>query len=528
MTKNKKPSQNEMNEVEKLFKLNDFDSLKIKVKNLIKIYPNYYNLYNILGIVFQKKSDLNQAILNFKKAINIHPNFDQAYNNLGNVLHKINKSNEAIQNYKKAIKINPSYAIAYTNLGNTYADLEKFDEALLNQKESVKLEPNNPEFRINLGTSLKNLGEFEQSMESYKKAVDLNPNYAEGYNNLGNALTELGKFEEALVKYRKAIEINPNYKKAHLNEGLVRLNLKEFKNGWDKYESRLGKGGDTPIRYEINKIWDGNYLNGTLLVWGEQGLGDHIMFSSMLKDLTKYSKKVILEIDNRLENLYSRYFKKEKLINIKVIKEGEEKKFDKHIAIASLGQYLRKSEKSFSSSPRKYLQTSTSKEKELNNKFFNNKKFKVGLAWKTLNKTQKFRNIELKKMLPIFSNPNCDFINLQFGKFDEDSKELKSKYSININSISEVDNYNDIDGLAALINCLDLIITIENTTMHVAAALGKNTWVMLSKNSRWHWFGGEEKSLWYPSVKIFKQKKIGSWDDVINNISKQLKSLTKI
>jgi Flp pilus assembly protein TadD len=518
-----KPNQNEMKEVEKLFNLNDFDSLKIKVKNLIAIYPNYYNLYNILGVVYQKKGNFDEAILNFKKSININPNFDQAYNNLGNVLHKVHKSNEAIKNYHKAIEINPNYAIAYTNLGNTLADLEKFDEALINQKKAVKLEPNNPDFRINLGTSLKNLGEFEQSMYSYEKAVNLNPNYAEGYSNLGAALTELGRFKEALAKYKKALELNPNYKKAHLNEAFVRLNLKEFKIGWNKYEFRLGEGGDTPMRYEISKIWDGNYLNGTLLVWGEQGLGDHIMFSSMLKDLTKYSKKVILEIDNRLENLFSRYFEKEKLINIKVIKQGEERKFDKHIPIGSLGQYLRKSEKSFKTSPKKYLQPSPSREGELKDKFFNNKKFKVGVAWKTLNKTQKFRNIDLKKMLPIFSNPNCDFINLQFGKFDQESEDLKLKYSTNIKSINEVDNYSDIDGLAALINCLDLVITIENTTMHLSAALGKNTWVMLSKNSRWHWFGDKEKSLWYPSMKIFKQEKIGNWDSVINNISEQLK-----
>ena len=128
-------------------------------------------------------------------------------------------------------------------------------------------------------------------------------------------------------------------------------------------------------------------------------------------------------------------------------------------------------------------------------------------------------------MLPILSNANCDFINLQFGKFDEDLEKFKLKYNLNIRSINEIDNYNDIDDLAALINCLDLVITIQNTTAHLSAALGKKTWVMLAYNARWHWLINEKKSLWYPTAALFRQEKIGDWDSVINSISRDLKKI---
>ena len=456
---NNQPNQNELREIENLFNSNELDILEKKTRKLIDKYPKTSVLYNILGVVLQKKNNFDKAILNLKKAINLQPNFDQAHNNLGNIL--------------------------------------------------------------------KNTGKFEEAVNCYREALKINPNYAEAYSNLGNALTEIGKIEEAIVNHQKALKLNPKYKMANLNESIARLTLGEFEIGWKKYEARIGENNITPMRHPIEKIWDGNYLNGILLVCAEQGLGDHIIFASMLADLKKYAKKIILQIDKRLENLLIRYFTKINFSNIKIVKSEKELIFDKHIAIGSLGQYLRKSKKSFETTPKKFLISSSSKENELKKKNFRDGKFNVGISWKTLNKKQKFRNIDLEQMLPVLSNANCDFINLQFGKFDEDLEKFKAKYGLNIRSINEIDNYNNIDDLAALINCLDLVITIQNTTAHLSGALGKNTWIMLTFNARWHWLKNENKSLWYPATKLFRQKEIGNWNDVINNISIDLKSLSR-
>ncbi len=274
---NNQPNQNELNEIENLFNSNELDILEKKTRKLIDKYPKTSVLYNILGVVFQKKNNFDEAILNLKKAINLQPNFDQAHNNLGNIL--------------------------------------------------------------------KNTGKFEEAVNSYREALKINPNYAEAYSNLGNALTEVGKIEEAIANHQKALKLNPKYKIANVNESIARLTLGEFEIGWKKYEARIGKNNITPMRHPIEKIWDGNYLNGILLVWAEQGLGDHIIFASMLIDLKKYAKKIILQIDKRLENLLIRYFTKINFSNIKIVKSEKELIFDKHIAMGSLGQYLRKSKK---------------------------------------------------------------------------------------------------------------------------------------------------------------------------------------
>ena len=490
-----RPSPQEMNDLESLYKSDQIDSLEAKVRKLVENYPRASGLYNILGIALQKKGKLNESISNFNQAINIQPNFDQAHNNLGNVLKDAGRVKEAIDSYEQALKLNPQYVETYSNLG------------------------------IALGE----LGKFEEAIASHKKALKLNPNYMEAYSNLGNMLREIGKFKEAIVSYKQALTINPKYTLSNYNEALIRLTLEEFDIGWKKYEHRFGRGRASLMRYTNDKLWDGDYLDGNLLVWSEQGIGDHIIFASMLSDLRKFAKSITFEIDKRLINLFKRYCEKRNFSNIKII--SLEKKvvnnFDKHIAIGSLGQYLRKSRKSFESTPNQYLVPSTLKEKQIRNKFFQNNKLKIGISWKTLNKKQPYRNIDLQQMLPVLSNSNCDFINLQFGKFDEEIKYFKLKHGINIRSINDIDNYNDIDGLAALINCLDLVITIQNTTAHLSGALGKKTWLMLAKNARWHWFLDKKKSLWYPSVKIFRQEKIGDWNKVINNISIELKSLNK-
>ena len=113
------------------------------------------------------------------------------------------------------------------------------------------------------------------------------------------------------------------------------------------------------------------------------------------------------------------------------------------------------------------------------------------------------------------------------GKFEEDLHQLQLKHGMKIRTIKEIDNYNNIDDLAALINCLDLVINVQNSNADLAGALGKKTWVMVTKNQEWRWSAYDKKSLWYPTTKLFTQKKVGNWDNVINNINLDLKKLVK-
>jgi len=513
----------------------DTDKAIIYYKKSLELKPNYAEAYNNLGTAYQTIYNLDEAILNYKKALKYKSNFAEAYNNLGSAFQRLGMFKDAIHSFKEAIKVKPEYEVAYSNLGNTLIELGEFENAITNFKKALKINSAYADAYNNMGNALAKLNKFNEAILNHREALKINPKFAEAYNSLGNTFVEMEKFEEAILNYKSALKINPKYSEADFNESLVRLAQGNFELGWKKYESRFEKisdirkdiGSVTSMRYKVKDIWDGNYLDGTLVVWGEQGIGDHIFFGSMVPDLKKYAKKIILEIDKRLVALFKRYFEKNNFSNLQVksIDDRLTRGFDKHIAIGSLGQFLRKSKQSFKNTPKKYLTSLASKENEIRKDFLSKDKFKIGVSWKTLNKKQQFRNVSLEQMLSTFPNDKFDIINLQFGECDEELQQIFLNHKINIKTIKSIDNFNDIESFAALISCLDLVITIQNSTAHLSCALGKNTWIMLAKNARWHWLINEKKSLWYPTAKLFRQQEKGNWNTVINSISMELKKI---
>ena len=501
----------------------------------IEIKNDYAEAYNNLGVVFQKLYNLNEAIINYKKSLIYKSNFSEAHNNLGSAYFKLGKFEEAIEEFNHSIKIKDDYFEAYTNLGNTLSELGKHEEAIVNYEHAISINRDYVEAHSNKGSALSKLYKYEEAIKSHKEALKINPKSAEAYNLFGNTFSDMQNFDEAINNYKKAQELDSEYNEAYLNEGIARLSMCQFQEGWKKYEYRFDKysstrldiGGVNSMIYKSEKCWDGKYLDGTLLIWSEQGIGDHIFFGSMIGELQQFAKNIIFKVDKRLIHLFKRFFDKINFRNIKVesteIKKSES--FDKHIASGSLAQYLRKNEESFKNSPKKYLIPSLSNEKKFKEKFSNNKNLKIGLSWKTLNKKQHNRNVDLEDLIPILLIPNCDFFNLQFGNFDNEIKNFNLKNSVNIKKIEGVDNYHDIETLAAVINNLDLVITIQNSTAHLSSALGANTWIMLPKNARWHWPINKNKSLWYPSAKLFRQKKIDDWNFVVNSIGIDLKKI---
>tara|TARA_Y100000590_G_scaffold446553_1_gene580447 strand:- start:1890 stop:3845 length:1956 start_codon:yes stop_codon:yes gene_type:complete len=242
-----------------LFKSNKLIEAKKEIEKKIKIYPNSFVLYNILGAVLAAQNKLDDAIQNYKKSLKINSNYAQAYNNLGTALHKINKIDESIDCYKKAIDIKIDFAEAYNNLGNAFVELKKSEnaieyfykairikpnfaeafhslgtanerlgnkqESLKNYQEALKIKPDYAEVFDSMGTVLSDLARYDESIKSFNKAIELNSNYEQAYNNLGNALSHLGKYDEATKAYQKAIKIKPNYPKAYSNL-LFNLNYK--------------------------------------------------------------------------------------------------------------------------------------------------------------------------------------------------------------------------------------------------------------------------------------------------------------
>ena len=207
-------------------------------------------------------------------------------------LYKSNQFDSLEDKVRKLIENHPRVSILYNILGIALQKKGDFNESIVNFGQAINMQPNFDQAHNNLGNVLKETGKFEEAITSYQRAIELNPNNAGATSNLGNIFRMLGKFEEAITNHQKALKINPNYTEANFNESIIRLTLGEFTIGWKKYEFRFDSSAIPSKRYKTDKIWNGDYLDGTLLVWAEQGIGDHILFTSMITDLRKYAKNL--------------------------------------------------------------------------------------------------------------------------------------------------------------------------------------------------------------------------------------------
>ena len=500
----------------------------------IEINPDDSDVYNNLGNTLQEQGELDKSIEAYHKAIEINPNDSDVYNNLGNTLQGQGELDKSIEAYHKAIEINPNDARIYYNLGAAQKKQGKLDNAIQTYQQAIEINPDDAEIYNSLGTTLQKQEKLDQAIQVYHRALEINPNYSEAYNNLGNVLKEQGKLDDAVLAYRSALGINPDYSEAHNNLGLVLLLQGNFSSGWREYEWRLKC---KELGFFLNKrdfpqvFWNGSDLNGkTILVWAEQGIGDEIMLASMLPTLLKMNSNIIVECDKRLVPLFQRSFPfiqfvpREDPANPKLL----DTTIDYQIPMGSLGQWLRADKDAFLPKQESYLQACPNRVGQLQEKYRSlaGDKLLVGISWKSTGiekKRAQTKNAPLKHWTPILSQKDCYFVNLQYGNIREEIEAytIATGYPIYIDE--EIDPLSDLDGFAAQVSVLDLIVSTSNTTVHMSGGLGKKVWGLLSSRPDWRWMLEEENTPWYQTVRLFRQEKSGDWEGVFQRISSALK-----
>jgi tetratricopeptide (TPR) repeat protein len=514
-----------------LFELELFNEAKASYLKAISLNKDSFFAYNNLGRVLKEQNLFTDSIDCFNKAILLNPHYIDGYNNLAIILNENEMYNESKDVSLKLIKINPKYANAYCHLGDSYRGLGNFDMAINNHEKSIELNPNYLDAYNSLGLDYLRLFEYSKSIDLFRKAININENDYQAYNNLAQAYHETQNFSLAKSFYQKSTFLKKNFVDGYYNASMIYLLEDNYKKGWFLHDYRWSVKKPKIPSYNLDKkYWDGNFLEGSLLVWSEQGVGDIIFFGSMVSELKVLAKQIIFETDKRLINLFSRYFLEQNIKNIKVkeLMPSEQTLYDRHIPIGSLGKFFRNNIDDFKKAPKKFLVPDNNRCLFFNNQNLKyNKKIKIGLSWKTGNIKEGYRNILLKDLYPILSDERFCFFNLQFGDSDKEIQDTILDTSVNLITINHLDTYNNLEDLSALINDLDLVITIQNTTAHLSGALGKKTFLLLSKNHRWQWGLNHENSIWYPSIKIFRQKTFKVWDDVVKNIHSELNKLTK-
>ena len=303
---------------------------------------------------------------------------------------------------------------------------------------------------------------------------------------------------------------------------LTKLTLGNFKDGHIGYEVRWKVDPLSKAIWPIQnrELWEGQD-GKKLLLWKEQGIGDDILFLGLVMEAYKRSKFLTVYTDSRLISLCERgmpgvVFKPYK-------NKIDDEDFDYHLPMGSLPRLFRSDIKDFENTVTGYLKADKERVDMLREELGLGNKKVVGISWKSIKSlhTQK-KSLSLKEFGTLFKDVDIVLLNLQYGDVDNEIKEFTKSTGIEVLQCGSVDNREDLDGLAALIELCDLVVSTSNVTVHLAGALGKETWVLLPYVANFWWLLDRTDSIWYPTLKLYRQKKFQDWVRILSFIKEDL------
>ena len=482
----------------------------------LAIKPDFVEALNNRGIALFELKRPEQALNSYDQALAIQADFVQALNNRGTALLALNRPEQALDSYNRVLAISPEFAEALYNRGNALYDLKRPELALDSYERALAIKPDYAEALYNRGNALRALKHTEQALDSYEQALAIKPDYAEALYNCGNTLRDLRRPREALDHYHRVLTLLPSHAEAHWNESLCHLLLGEFSPGWQKFEWRWeNEPLINSFRLFERPLWHGKetLLNKTILLHSEQGLGDTLQFCRYIAKVAKLGAKVILEVQPPLKSLLN------DLEGLAIIlAKGESlPDFDYHCPLLSLPLAFNETLSTISNTS--YLKSSRQKMAEWTIKLGKSSKKRVGLVWSgnIAHKNDYNRSIALDTFKG-FVNDQADFYCLQ--------KELRPEDQVILEQTGHLkffgDAIEDFADTAALVELMDLVITIDTSVAHLAGAMGKDVWILLPFNPDWRWLLDRTDSPWYRSAKLFRQPGIGDWESVILDIKTAL------
>lgn len=441
---------------------------------------------------------------------------------LGLAKHKVGKQREAMQCNERALKLVQNHPDALLNSSSATYDQGEYPSALAWADKAIAATPNRAEAHYAKSQALMAMSRFEEAVQSYSKAIDLNPNYPEAWMGRGLTKARLRDLDGAVIDYDRAVALKPDYDEAIFNKGHVHLEHQEFVQGWAAYEHRFGMPSLGIVNLPNIPVWDGKPLVGKLLVRGEQGLGDQILFGTVLPDLLKQVSQICLQLEPRLVPLFQRSFP-----GVEVLSKDKKPPADAvaQICIGSLPQFFRKSAKDFAGAQIPLLKADAAKTTAFRAALAPHGERIIGLNWRSFrNKYANDKSVNLLDVAPFFQLPGCTVVNLQYGDVKDEVRTAEAA-GLHFNKAVTVDLTKDIDGVASLVDACDVLVSASNTTAHIAGALGKPVLLMLPYRTGKLWYWSEAKgqgSLWYPTIKTFHQSAQGDWQGTINDVMKCL------
>lgn len=502
------------NRVAALFQLKRWHDAHVAVNEAIAQLPGMAELYTLRGSIAQECGALEDAAASYTQAIALKPALLTAHQHLASALFELKRFDEALIRVGAAIALNPNFAEAHHLRGNILFALGQFDAARSSLDRAVTLAPGSATAQADYGNVLQRLGQYQPALACYQRAVALQPHYPEGYCNLGVALDAVGEPEAALAAYDAALAQDANFARAWFNKANNLLAAGDFAEGWKLYEWRWRQSEQGGARAFTQPLWlgEGDIRGKTILLHAEQGLGDTIQFCRLARLVETRGARVILEVQPPLVPLLRTLDG-----NHVLIAQGEPlPAFDLHTPLMSLPLALGLTLETVPA-PVPYLFVPEEKRVAWAARLGAKTRMRVGVAWSgaAKHKNDHHRSMTLAQLAPLF-DLDAEFHAVQKEVRAGDAPE---HYPLHLHTDALV----DFADTAALVEAMDMVVSVDTSAAHLAGALGKPCALLLPFTAEYRWLRGRADSPWYPSLTLFRQPAIGDWQSVILAVSSRLR-----
>jgi len=469
------------------------------------------------GLALQALQRYDEALAGYTEALTMLPNSTDIWMQCGISLHQLQRYDKALASYDRALALKPTYAEALNNRSGTLQELGRYDEALASCNQALVIRPAYAEALFNRGRALQRLNRYDEALASYDQALTISPAYAEAFGNRGAALQALGRYDDALASYDQALVIRPEDAEVHWNRSLCRLVVGDFERGWQEYEWRWKWGAFPAARRNFSQpLWLGkeDLAGKSILLHSEQGLGDTIQFSRYAQAVAQKGARVILEVQPTLKALLATISGAHQVLG-----HGDAlPEFDFHCPLLSLPLAFRTQ---LGTIPQMISLAGASVEAvgKWESKLGCRKAPRVGIAWsgRPAHANDQNRSLALSRLVPL-ENFGVRLVSLQ-NELRIGDEGVLAAYRQILHFGADLKEFSDT---AALVTCMDLVISVDTAVAHLAAALGKTVWILLPFHPDWRWLLAREDCPWYPTARLFRQPRIGDWDSVIEVVKVKL------
>ncbi|WP_158602038.1 tetratricopeptide repeat protein [Pararobbsia silviterrae] len=500
--------------------LGQVEDALIAFDRALAIDPRYFEAWMERGITQAALDRPVNALACFDHAISIEPAHPGAMSNRGDTLRRLGRIEEALACFDHALAIDPGNVDVLLNRSTALRDARRNLEALDCVERILAIDPSNTAALNNQGNARVNLRRYDDAIESFTRAIDLDPGFAGAWINLANTLVTIGRHDEARVASDRALALAPNWPSALWNAGLHDLRTGRYATGWERYEARWQMSGFSLRRYKDIPLWLGKEdLRGKrILLWHEQGLGDTIHFCRYAIMVAALGARVVLEVQASLKTLIASSFKG----MIDVVAHGDRvPSFDFATPLMSLPLAFATTASTIPFAP-SYLKADPVRIEAWRARLGPmraRRRIGIACAGNPKHKGDAHRSVDLGLLVPLAQYG--ELIIVQKDRRRGDQATLDAHPGI----VNVGPSLGDFSDTAALVAQLDLVISVDTSLAHLAGALGKPVWVLLPPHSDWRWELGRDDNPWYPSARLFRQRTVGAWGELVTRVCDALAAL---